>query len=594
MRAALALLVLTACASAPEHAARPQPTASASAAPSRPPAPVEIVVTERPGADRWHVKYTFAEPVRGIAFDRSSNKFRASSWRATSGGKDLSWKVIEGREAILIDDPKGSNAIELAFESNSDDLHAEYELNVDFSEGSHLLYTGHFGVRVLGCPKEACEPNELVATKPTSEHGVHWTFRTDPGRGIVTTSSKGLGELEWAPSGRVASQGTYVYFGALVPIDTKFGRVILDPGLPGWMRRSAEEAIPKIFDFYATELRTPLPKQPLVTLSFAGAAEKGRGTGGGVLPGVMQVGAFGAEWLAESPEARVHWMRTLAHEAFHLWNGDLFMPKSSGDTWLSEGVADYFAQRGLVALSVSDERRYGDSLIGAANRCLLTSPHGLPLRGHRLGGPEYACGMTLFSLIDRSARANQSSGGLVLADVFAKAAASGSAQYGSDDVLEAAARAGVDPATTLMIGAILKVGLPPDTDSLFAERLRAMGIAVDRVPLSAAGVTGDELLSITGIEMAACDCKQRISFNYKADEALLDFLDASECKVPPRRPRRGGRGQAAHRAYSGAQGARRTEEHQADHVQARGRGQAREARLPRGHAAALQAVVASR
>ncbi|NUO48165.1 MAG: hypothetical protein HOV80_04830 [Polyangiaceae bacterium] len=492
-------------------------------------------MTEDPAADRWHVKYTFAEPVRGMVFSRNTNKFRASSWRATSGGKDVAWKEILGREALVIDDPKGAKTIEVSFATDAKTKPSDYELNVAFTEGSRMLFTGHLAGVPMGCSGEPdCDIHDLeldLALKgydPTAEP--RWTFRTNPKRGVLTLDSNGSGELTWRPTGAIASQGTYVYFGGLAPIETTYGRVVLDPGLPTWMRRSAEETIPKLLTWYASETRTAPDHKPLLFLSFGGSDRRGRNFGGGGLPGVAQVDAEGSGWLTETSEARAEWLRFLGHELFHIWNGDLFHRKDSSDAWISEGAADYFAARALVALSESNSKIFADSLVKAANRCLVTLPHGVPLRPQD-GTPEYPCGMTFFSWIDHVDPKKAGSASAVLADVFARARAAGSSQYSTAEVLEAAARAGVDKTSIEAIKGAVESGLPADADIFFADRLGAIGIKVDRVAVTETEVDRREMLSAIGVHMARCDCEKRIAFNYDEDPGFIDFNDVPQCNV---------------------------------------------------------------
>jgi hypothetical protein len=492
---------------------------------------LEIVVTERPAADRWRVKYTFAEPVRGIAFVRNANKFRSKSWWATSGGDDLAWKVVEDREAAVIENARGSREIEVAFATDVETKQSDYEVNVGFTDGSRLLFTGHLEVRPLTCPHEpGCATKDLVLAPQAAIKSDRWKFRSDGDRRIVTIDQSELGEVVRRPLATPRARSTYVYFGNLTPIETPYGRLFVDPGLPPWMRRAAETRIPEILDFYAAETRTTLTDKPLIFVSFGGSERGTRSTGGGGLHRQVQLAAWGTGWTKETPEGRIEWLRFLGHELFHIWDGDLFTYQRAEDSWICEGAADYFAARALIALSESTSQHFADTLVKTANRCLVTLPHRSPVESQK-GRPVYSCGMTFFSWMDHVNPTKAGSASAVFADVFARARAAGSSEYSTADVLDAATRIGIDKASIETINGALKSGLPGDADIFFAARLGAMGVKAERVAVTESQVGRRELLGTIGVHMARCDCEKRIAFNSDDGDGIVDFNDVPECNV---------------------------------------------------------------
>lgn len=63
------------------------------------------------------------------------------------------------------------------------------------------------------------------------------------------------------------------------------------------------------------------------------------------------------------------WFFHLAHEAFHLSNGEMFQPLEDAQ-WLSEGSADYFALLLAREAGVLDQGQVEQRLLDAANRCI--------------------------------------------------------------------------------------------------------------------------------------------------------------------------------------------------------------------------------
>src|SRR5262249_32873144 len=159
--------------------------------------------------------------------------------------------------------------------------------------------------------------------------------------------------------------------GNLVLIETQAARLIVDPGLPDWMARSANELVPKLVDWFGKDLHTPLSFRPLVFVSFSGGDATEHSLGGGGLPGVVEVRAAGAAWRQERPERRRGWIQVLAHEVFHSWDAGMFQRRRGPqEYWLSEGSADLFAYRAMNALGVLDDAGYRDLVVRAANECL--------------------------------------------------------------------------------------------------------------------------------------------------------------------------------------------------------------------------------
>ena len=124
---------------------------------------------------------------------------------------------------------------------------------------------------------------------------------------------------------------------------------------------------------------------------------------GGTLPELVQLAAAGEAWADDTVENRIRWFRFLAHEAFHLWNGQLFQLRGPHwHEWLTEGSADYYADRALLELQIIDAVEYELRRKEAANSCLIS------LEGHALlDQPRarsyrsfYVCGQTLLQLLD--------------------------------------------------------------------------------------------------------------------------------------------------------------------------------------------------
>jgi hypothetical protein len=66
-------------------------------------------------------------------------------------------------EALVAKDGQPFRTLSVSFASEREMKESDYLVNVAFTEGSRLFYTGHFAIRSLGC-KAPCRPDELTAS----------------------------------------------------------------------------------------------------------------------------------------------------------------------------------------------------------------------------------------------------------------------------------------------------------------------------------------------------------------------------------------------------------------------------------------------
>ncbi|NUP07269.1 MAG: hypothetical protein HOW73_14540 [Polyangiaceae bacterium] len=492
-------------------------------------APIDISVVERVG-DKWEVTYRFAKPVMGIGFERGQHRFRYEHWNiaADDGATPVEWTEVEGREAIVASAPMHALTIRLV--TDTSEKPSDYLVHAAFADGSRLFYTGHFAARPLVCKGTApCEAKQVALADTLAPGDIEWHFATEAGRGIQILDRREPAKLDWSPTSGEHGDGTYVYFGNIESIQTPFGQMVVDPGLPKWMRESANTNIPKLLAWFAEATQTELTFKPVLFVSAPPDEEPGRYSKGGSLPGLIQLAAWGRGWKAETPETREAWVRFVAHELFHLWNGEMFDRRDNrADAWMSEGSSDYFSFAAARALGVIDDERQHRLLVQAANQCLL-SVGSTPLAQARgRGNPEYSCGAMLWAFVDGIAREKKLDAGDVIGGVFARAASS-DRRYGTSDVISELRRIGGEAKSIDTIERIVNQGLVSAADEVVRAQLAKAGIASERVAPSQASLDGARFSSLVGRELAVCDCDGRISFT--GSDRGLDFDDVPECTL---------------------------------------------------------------
>ncbi len=295
----------------------------------------------------------------------------------------------------------------------------------------------------------------------------------------------GAAALDWLEPASSTGNGTYFYFGPRLPERGERVSYLVDPGLPDWMRAQVETLLPRLFDRYAEITGVELDVRPLVLLSYRPSDASGHTFLGGTLDGLLQMAAEGRAWEIETPDASFLWLDRTAHEAFHLWTGEMFTVTLDGDEeWITEGGADYHALATVAELGLLDEAGRRRRLVERANDCLVGLA-GRPI----LGATErsdfarlYSCGSTLWlwaSAAGRSASAT-SDDHAFLRRLLAAAERDGR-QLTTYRFLETLHRLTGSHRDVAPLARLLWHGVPTAADELFARCMRSAGVEVELV-----------------------------------------------------------------------------------------------------------------
>ena len=343
--------------------------------------------------------YRFSEPVQVARFRRPENHgLRSLYWHVTPGAGggpdpdhsldgDLGFSSADGSSfrEVVIDIPK------YARES------ADYDVFDPFTDGSTLLYTGHFDVIPMICRHaSSCDPKDLEEAAPNETN----RFMLVPRTTEHLSSSKALCESARRDSTATA-RGNWACFGNIAPVQSPQLLAVLDPGLPSWLRTKLGELLPSIFTYYAGRTGQTLHPLPTVFLNFqpASGRQGGRHRGGDAASAMCGCrstsGRSTSTKRARSPSSASAYL--FAHEGAHLWNDQMFPQDGETNDWMHEGGADAFAFRAMLHFGVITRERYEEELSEALSTCLLALD-GRPVRelGDR-GRYEayYPCGSTI-------------------------------------------------------------------------------------------------------------------------------------------------------------------------------------------------------
>ena len=437
--ALIALAFLTACATAPR------------------PGPIPIEIEELRATDSWRATYTLPRATTELRFAREVRAPLRAAWTVIEPAGATWRRDADMRETLVL--PAPASRVVLEFATTAKDLEKDYNLNLTFTDGSRLLYTGHF---------------------PLEGVGARFTFRTGADRDIRVLDQHGRGSLHWQ-----SNNDTYVYFGSIQPVAHERMTLIVDPGLPSWIERQMRELAPKQLDYFAPRVGEPLNFKPLVLLSYVGDQSSGLSFKGGTLPGLVQIAIDGKGWTTETPTGTELWYSRLAHEIFHLWNGQQF-PHADEAEWLSEASADMAALLAMRDNGVIDANRFDRLVVGAANECIIH------LQGQPMlkANPRtfYACGVVTQLMAGEEPWA-------VYRRVF---------PGGYDNAEYFAA---LKPERRELIAQLVERGLTRPADEFLAEQLRNAGIDVTRVKPEDAIVSQNATRAMLADTIRRCACR---------------------------------------------------------------------------------------
>lgn len=503
---------------------------------------VRVRVEELPAQDRWRVHYQLNRPVRGLFFPRSRHRYRVASWKLTPD-QEVRWGEFRGKE-VLLPGPSGQPISQVTLEMATDTTErpSDYRLHYRYTDGSRLLNTAHLEIRPLSCGERShCENSDLLYSR---EHVRYlWELIPGAGRRVALLDRYQEGPLKWRQPDYGFDLGTYAYFGNL-SLDQKVRhQLLLDPGLPSWMRTMTRDFLGKVFAFYAKMTGKELEIRPLVLVSYEAANPPASGhtlsslaRKGGAVGGVMQLHAQGEGWAEESDEVRRHWAKFLAHEAFHFWNGLMYHYRlGASERWLSEGSADYFAYVVLNTFGMMDQTEMNRVMANAANRCVI-GLYGRPLvMARQTGGDHrivYNCGMALHYLAERQLRA-ATTGKVSLGDLYRKlfqrAEQTPDRSYSTYDFLELIQKLSGQPLLVVPHERLLHMGMGANGEEFFAKEFEKLAIPIVLGPVTEAEQAEDIGQTLAARVVASCDCSGRWSYQFRPDS--VEYLPVEGCSL---------------------------------------------------------------
>lgn len=471
-----------------------------------------VALAQDPTGAGWVATWHLDSAASELRFERPASGFRRDAFEVLTPGFSVQ---RDGDAEVLRTTGAAAREIAVRFPEFDRELPKEYAFFRRFTDGGVAIYTGHLVARPVGRGAGGCDSCWVRRLRVTPPPGAH----------VVVGGRRHDAPVFWSDT---TGEGTYVYVGGVAPVEAPGVIAVTDPALPAWIDTRWRALLPSLFAFYADRLGAAPETRRTVLFDYRPSDADGHQYGGGVLPGLIQLGIEGRAWETESPAALVQVAHFLAHEAAHVWNAELVRAPAVHDPWLHEGGADALAQRALLALGLIDEARFREYQSAALNACRA----GIGSRSVREAARTapalgYACGNVLALLTETSLpRGERASLPDVWRRLIADARARGGA-YTYDGYVQAwrALGAGDDDVRTLAA----LVDRPGTADSLVAA-LTARGVAIEAdtaPPVDYTRALGRDAL----LTLQAGDCGGRASFTQRAGG--LQVADGLRCTALP-------------------------------------------------------------
>lgn len=340
---------------------------SASTAPASP--LIHVRVSPLQGGD-WRVDYELPAALTTTSFARPSFAHRITDWHMIVPSDAQLVRTVDGD---VISAPTAFTHVALRVSNPTKPVEKDYALTFTFTDGSVLLYTGHFDLK---------------------EGPSLFTFVGREGDRVIVPSGTFAGAATWTAN----DDTTYVYLGKLQPVVEPQYTLAVDPGFPPWLREHLLTLIPRLIAYYGKQLGRPLPWRPSIFLSYAEDAREGSMSfTGNTQTGLvqMEISLGPSSRQVGNSEVKKKASVVLAHEIAHLWNAHVY--ENVGSDWLHEGGAETFAWRAIRAAEVISQSEYERELSLAVSWCLFGLDDKPLLESSKSGRFKnyYTCGATI-------------------------------------------------------------------------------------------------------------------------------------------------------------------------------------------------------
>lgn len=349
--------------------------------------PAIQVEIDRIDQDNWQIRYNFDQPHTRWAFVRSGDDYRNARWTVTDQHVELSRTA--DLDYLTSAQPVDQISIELSHRDHP--VLFDNQSFLSLSDDAIAIYTGQFMLAGV-CEDAAPAVDDLQAAAHL------FRFDTRLNETVLVH-----GALTDAVAGHTFNPqlGAYALFGAGSTSSDEDTEVFIADTIPARMSGVVSAALEDAISRLHRALGHELPVRPVLILAERTDVGDGIAFRGGVLDNQVAIEVGGGLLLSEdaSMQAMVDRFvtRLMAHEAVHLWNGDLVTNAQLNESWMHEGSADLLSWMALMQAGEVDQDFLQERLSRALNGCigeLESGPLSAAIERGRYGA-HYSCGVLM-------------------------------------------------------------------------------------------------------------------------------------------------------------------------------------------------------
>ncbi|USD27248.1 hypothetical protein J8Z24_09640 [Pseudoalteromonas sp. SCSIO 43201] len=338
---------------------------------------VEVRITKLINKDGFEVEYIFKEEITSMTIENAPKDFVLNYWTFKDGAATAS--VLDGEIKLINPEKKLSIIVDKGFDTSEIRAYPPYL----FFEDRTGVYLDYYLPSEIKYKKAEIEKNKEIGFKIISRDVHREEFSSYKILDLKSVDFK-----------------KYYFLSAREEKSSKIVNFTVSSILSEKVITPISEKTEKIMDYIGSVFNYNHPYSVEVLIYF----DQNRdylGFEGSALPGQIVLILSGEDFISNSIKYENEVLRTIAHEAVHLWNGHIFSHSKSAHTWLYEGSAEYLSYQLLLSLDMISKDYYDyfynrdkKSCLKALNEEALGSVDNTPLFF-----AAYSCGHIIFDVL---------------------------------------------------------------------------------------------------------------------------------------------------------------------------------------------------
>ncbi|PRP95853.1 hypothetical protein ENSA5_37220 [Enhygromyxa salina] len=291
--------------------------------------------------DVWIVHYRFSEPQTALLFDTAHGDYRTSYWTPLDEGVQL--ENLDGLDGLFFEVP--AQEVRLQIRRPSSRV-AGTRPFLKFSDNSLAFYSGQLALLTVDSRVAAEALHGDLSLWHGQQPPVFVTFEAN---GPIVTDRRETPERVTVTAHLGA--GPYIYDGPIPVIRTDASIMVVDPGLPEWLRVGVPKNLAAVDEALKGRWQTDIP-DAVNLLAWEGPGEEWHNTGRAE-GSQIAMSILGTRYLQPNQEVLADLIWFFAHERAHHFQ---LRPGVPIEEWPLEGAADMMATIVLADLSLIDQR----------------------------------------------------------------------------------------------------------------------------------------------------------------------------------------------------------------------------------------------